>query len=227
MPRKPWLAELAPTYDLARLPNPRTDTMLLLGVEDDPKSQAQPTVFYEPDRDGNMAIYGTGGSGKSATLRTIAVSAAITARGGPVQVYAIDAGASGLRMLEDLPHVGAVISGDDEERVQRLLRTLRDIVDERSARYAAVRAGSLDEYRRLAGAPDEPRILLLVDGIGAFRESYEFRPAHAFPVWGAFTAVATDGRQVGVHVVVAGDRAASVPTSLGSTIQKRLVHGEA
>ncbi|NDO90991.1 FtsK/SpoIIIE domain-containing protein [Cellulosimicrobium composti] len=223
MPRKPWLPELAPTYDLARLPNPRTDTMLLLGVEDDPTTQAQPTVFYEPDRDGNMAIYGTGGSGKSATLRTIAVSAAITARGGPVQVYAIDAGASGLRMLEDLPHVGAVISGDDEERVQRVLRTLRDLVDERSARYAAVRAGSLDEYRRLANAPDEPRILLLVDGIGAFRESYEFRPAHAFPVWGAFTAVATDGRQVGVHVVVAGDRAASVPTSLGSTIQKRLV----
>ena len=223
MPRKPWLPELAPTYDLARLPNPRTDTMLLLGVEDDPTTQAQPTVFYEPDRDGNMAIYGTGGSGKSATLRTIAVSAAITARGGPVQVYAIDAGASGLRMLEDLPHVGAVITGDDEERVQRVLRTLRDLVDERSARYAAVRAGSLDEYRRLANAPDEPRILLLVDGIGAFRESYEFRPAHAFPVWGAFTAVATDGRQVGVHVVVAGDRAASVPTSLGSTIQKRLV----
>ncbi|MCB7136829.1 FtsK/SpoIIIE domain-containing protein [Cellulosimicrobium marinum] len=223
VPRKPWLAELAPTYDLARLPNPRTDTMLLLGVEDDPGAQAQPTVFYEPDRDGNMAVYGTGGSGKSATLRTIAVSAAITARGGPVQVYAIDCGASGLRMLEDLPHVGAVISGDDEERVQRVLRMLRDLVDERSARYAAVRAGDITEYRRLANAPDEPRVLLLVDGIGAFRESYEFRAAHQFPVWGAFSAVATDGRQVGVHLVVAGDRAASVPTALGSTIQKRLV----
>lgn len=222
-PRKPWLPELAPTYDLARLPNPRTDTMLLLGVEDDPTTQSQPTVFYEPDRDGNLAVFGTGGAGKSATLRSIAVSAAITARGGPVQVYAIDAGASGLRMLEDLPHVGAVISADDEERVQRVLRMLRDLVDERSARYAAVRAGDISEYRRLAGAPDEPRILLLVDGIGAFREAYEFRAAHQFPVWGAFTAVATDGRQVGVHVVVAGDRAASVPTSLGSTIQKRLV----
>jgi len=222
-PRKPWLPELARTYDLARLPNPRTDTMLLLGVEDDPTTQTQPTVFYEPDRDGNMAIYGTGGSGKSATLRSIAVSAAITARGGPVQVYAIDAGASGLRMLEDLPHVGAVISNDDEERVQRVLRMLRDVVDERSARYAAVRAGDLNEYRRIANRPDEPRILLLVDGLGAFRESYEFRAAHQFPVWSAFSAVATDGRQVGVHVVVSGDRATSVPTSLGSTIQKRLV----
>src|SRR5690606_7966046 len=40
---------------------------------------------------------------------------------------------------------------------------------------------------------------------------------------GACTGVAPDGRQVCVHVVVARDRAASVPTSLGSTIQKRLV----
>ncbi|WP_024368334.1 FtsK/SpoIIIE domain-containing protein, partial [Arthrobacter sp. TB 26] len=71
-PRKPWLDELATTYDFSRLPNPRTDERLLLGVADDPAHQDQPTVFYEPDRDGNMAIYGTGGSGKSAALRGIA-----------------------------------------------------------------------------------------------------------------------------------------------------------
>ena len=222
-PRKPWLDELATTYDLALLPNPRTDAMLLLGVVDDPTTQTQPTVFYEPDRDGNMAIFGTGGSGKSAALRSIAVSAAITARGGPVQVYAIDCGASGLRMLEDLPHVGAVIDGDDQERVVRLLRRLQGIVDDRSARYAAVRAGTIGEYRSLAGAPDEPRIIVLVDAIGPFREEYEFKATPGFPVWGAFAQVATDGRQVGVHVVVTGDRPSSVPTSLGSTIQRRLV----
>jgi S-DNA-T family DNA segregation ATPase FtsK/SpoIIIE len=221
-PRKPWLDELAPTYDLALLPNPRTDVQLLIGVEDNPRAQAQPTVFYEPDRDGNMAIYGTGGSGKSAALRTIAVSAAITARGGPVQVYAIDA-ASGLRMLEDLPHVGSVISSDDSERVTRLIRMLRDLVEERSARYAAVRAGDIVEYRALANAPEEPRILVLVDGIGPFRDEYEYKPTPWFPVWSAFSQVATDGRQVGVHVVVTGDRASAVPRSLASTIQKRVV----
>ena len=83
-PRKPWLDELAKTYDFSRLPNPRTDEQLLLGVADDPARQSQPTVFYEPDKDGNMAIYGTGGSGKSAALRGIAIAAAITPRGGPV-----------------------------------------------------------------------------------------------------------------------------------------------
>ncbi|WP_425955077.1 FtsK/SpoIIIE domain-containing protein [Xylanimonas sp. McL0601] len=218
-PRKPWLDELAPTYDLALLPNPRTDDQLLLGVRDDPRAQAQPTFFYEPDRDGNLAVFGTGGSGKSTTLRSVAVSAAITARGGPVHVYALDFGAGGMRMLEELPHVGAVVSGDDEEMVGRVLRLMVDVVDERSARYAAVRADSIGAYRRLADAPDEPRILLLVDGVGAFREAYEWGPA-----WSQFTQVATDGRQVGVHIVVAGDRANAVPASLGSTIQKRVVH---
>jgi S-DNA-T family DNA segregation ATPase FtsK/SpoIIIE len=222
-PRRPWLAELARAYDLARLPNPRTDERLLLGVVDDPQNQSQPTAFYEPDRDGNLAVFGTGGSGKSATLRTIAVSAAITARGGPVQVYAIDCGSGGLRMLEELPHVGAVVQGDDSERVTRVVRMLRDVVDERAARYAEVRASTIGEYRRLANAPAEPRIILLIDGIGAFREEYEYKSTPWFPVFAAFQQVATDGRPVGVHVVVSGDRPLSVPTSLGSTIQKRLV----
>jgi S-DNA-T family DNA segregation ATPase FtsK/SpoIIIE len=222
-PRKPWLAELATAYDLARLPNPRTDERLLLGVVDDPATQSQPTVFYEPDRDGNMAVFGTGGSGKSAALRTIAVSAAITARGGPVQVYGIDCGSNGLRVLDELPHVGAIVAGDDTERITRLLRMLRDVVEERSARYAGVRASTIGEYRRIANAPGEPRIVLLIDGIGAFRDAYELKVTPWFPVFATFLQIATDGRAVGVHVVVSGDRPASVPTSLSSTIQKRLV----
>ncbi len=83
---------------------------------DDPATQSQPTLTYQPDRDGNMAVYGTGGSGKCATLRQLAVAAAVTPRGGPVQVYGLDFGARGLRTLEVLPHVGAIIDGDDEER---------------------------------------------------------------------------------------------------------------
>ena len=144
-PRKPWLPELATTYDFSKLPNPRTDAELLLGVVDDAASQSQPTVSYLPDRDGNMAIIGTGGAGKSTALRTIAVASAVTVRGGPVHVYGLDFGSGGLQMLQPLPHVGAVISGDDEERVARLLRWLRDLVDDRAVRFAEARAGSIVE----------------------------------------------------------------------------------
>lgn len=221
-PRRPWLDELAVTYDLARLPSPRTDERLLLGVLDDPTTQSQPTAFYEPDRDGNVALFGTGGSGKSTALRSIAVSAAITPRGGPVQVYGLDFGAGSLRMLEVLPHVGAIIAGDDDERVTRLLRMLRDIVDERSARYGELRAGTITEYRRLASRPDEPRLLVLIDGLGAFRESYEFA-AGSSGWFTLFSQLAVDGRQVGVHFVMSGDRPNALPNSIASTVQKRFV----
>lgn len=220
-PRRPWLDELAPSYDFARLPQPRTDEELLLGVIDRPAEQAQPTYFYRPDRDGNVAIFGTGGTGKSAALRSIAVAAAVTPRGGPAQVYAVDHGARGLAMLEVLPHVGAVVDGDDTERVGRLLRRLRDTVDERAERYAAVRAGSIVEYRRIAERPDEPRILLLIDNFAQFREQYEF--VSNGQLSSALTQIATDGRQVGIHLVVTADRPASIPPSLNSTIQRRII----
>ncbi|HSO90898.1 MAG TPA: FtsK/SpoIIIE domain-containing protein, partial [Arthrobacter sp.] len=220
-PRKPWLDELATTYDFSRLPNPRTDERLLLGVADDPAHQDQPTVFYEPDRDGNMAIYGTGGSGKSAALRGIAIAAAVTPRGGPVHVYGIDCGSSGLKMLDELPHVGEIINGDDVERVGRLLRWLRDVADDRAARYSEVRASTIVEYRTLADRPEEKRIFVLVDGMSAFREAYEYSKLSA--LWDIFLQLATDGRPLGIHLVVSGDRPNSVPASLLASIQRRLV----
>ena len=223
-PRRPWLDELAPAYRLEKLPNPRTDQKLLLGVLDAPDAQAQPTAFYEPDSDGNLAIFGTGGSGKSTALRTIAVAAAASARhGGPTHVYGLDFGSRGLSMLEGLAHVGAIIPGDDEERVVRLLRMLRDIVDERALRYAKVNAGSIGEYRSLASAPDEARILLLVDGIGTFKEQYEFGPVNLSAWFTAFAQVAADGRAVGVHIVMAADRPNALPNSVASTVQRRIV----
>ena len=234
-PRKPWLDELATTYDFSKLPNPRTDERLLLGVADDPAHQDQPTVFYEPDQDGNMAIYGTGGSGKSAALRGIAIAAAVTPRGGPVNVYGIDCGSSGLKMLDELPHVGEIINGDDVERVGGLLRWLRDLADDRAARYLEVRASTIVEYRKLANRPDEKRIFVLVDGMSSFREAYEYSKLSA--LWDIFLELATDGRPLGIHLVVSGDRPTrcrrrcwprSMPAGAAAFLGRRLpVHGRA
>ena len=152
-PRRPWLPSLAPAYDLAKAPQSRTDSELIFGILDDPDNQRQVAVSFVPDRDGNMAVYGTGGSGKSTFLRSLGIVAALSSKGGPCEVYGIDFGARGLQMLEALPHVGAIISGDDDERIIRLLRKLRELIDARAHKYASARAGSIVEYRRLASFP--------------------------------------------------------------------------
>lgn len=220
-PRRPWLDELATTFDQTKL-SQRSDARLVLGVVDVPERQDQVPFHFEPDTEGHLAIFGTGGSGKSVALRTLAVSAGITPRGGPVHVYGLDAATGGLRMLEPLPHVGAVISGDDTERIERLFGMLRAELDRRGDAYAAAGASTLTEYRALAGKPDEPRILLLVDGFPAFRNAFEGVPGRA-GTYRTLQQVLTDGRGLGIHVALTADRGQSVPTSLQAMIQRRIV----
>ena len=219
-PRKPWLPELRPTYNSAAI-RVRSDARLPLGVRDDPEAQRQPVVYYEPDREGNIAIFGTGGSGKSAALRQVAVAASLASEVNPVHLYGVDFGAAGLRMLEPLPTVGAIITGDDDERLARLMRELTATVEERAERYAAARASTIEEYREATGEGNEARIIVLVDGVGAFRDAYEH--STVAPWFSMFTQIAGDGRGVGVHVVVTADRYNSVPTSLGSSVQQRII----
>lgn len=222
IPRKPWLPELAEVYDLAKLPTDRRDDELVIGVADDPDLQAQPTISFRPDSEGNLAVFGASGAGKSSFLRTIAVAAGFTVRGGPCHVYGLDFGNRGLSMLEDLPHVGSIISGQDEERVKRLLTMLREIVDERAVRYSKANATTITQYRRLTGHTDEPRIFVLVDGLTAFRQAYE--SAGALMRWlDAFTSLLADGRPVGVHFVLSVDSRGGLPVSMGSSVQSRFV----
>lgn len=250
-PRRPWLPELPALIDLGAL-GPSTDDALALGVADVPSEQAQRVLRYRPDVDGCVAVLGTSGAGKSAVLRTIAAAAGMAgiagtaggpgsasdglpsagsatgagsagpSRAGPVHVDALDFGTGGLAMLASLPHVGAVVDASDGERVARLLRRLRDELDDRSVRYAQAHAGTIAEYRTLAGRPDEPRLLLLLDGLAAFRDAYEVDPARAH-VWSAFQRVVAEGRPLGVHVVMAVERPGALPASLAGSVQRRLV----
>ncbi|HEX5858845.1 MAG TPA: FtsK/SpoIIIE domain-containing protein [Microbacterium sp.] len=220
-PRRPWLDELAPTFDQTKLPQ-RTDAALLLGVLDVPEHQEQSPFHFAPDDEGHLAIFGTSGSGKSVTLRTLAVSAGITPRGGPVHVYGLDFSSGGLRMLEPLPHVGSVIQGDDSERVQRLFAMLRSELERRGDAYSEAGASTLPEYRSLAGRPDEPRILLLIDGYPTFRNDWEGVPGRA-DTYRALQQVLSDGRSAGIHVALTADRGQSVPSALNAMIQRRIV----
>ena len=221
-PRKPWLPQLRECYDLDDLIDPaRPGSLVPLGVADDPANQAQHTTWYDPDADGNLAVFGVSGSGKSAFLRSLAYAASAQWAASRTHVYGIDFSTAGLALLEPLPTVGAIIDGADQERIARLLSQLTATLDERAARYAKARAGSIGEYRAATGA-DEARILLLVDGFSAFRDLYETSASLA-RTYGQFTRLMAEGRAVGMHVVVSAERPGALPSSLSSLVQRRLV----
>lgn len=219
-PRRPWLDSLAPIYSL-RMLEPRRDTRIPIGVVDQPDGQKQVREYFRPDRDGNLLFLGAGGSGKSTALRTLAAAAAITPGGGVVHAYGLDFANGALAALETLPNVGSIIPGEDEERTARLIAHLAALIEERAPRFAAVAAADIDEYRRLADRPDEPRILLLLDGFTNFRTAYE--TSASAQVYQRLQSILLDGRSVGVHVAMTADRPSAVPTSVLSAFQRRVV----
>jgi S-DNA-T family DNA segregation ATPase FtsK/SpoIIIE len=218
-PRRPWLGELRGRYDIAAL-GPRTDSELFIGVADIPERQAQKSVAFHPDSDGHLVVYGTGGSGKTVLLRTLAAGAGVTPKGGTVQVYGLDFASGGLRVLGVLPHVGAVVPRDDDDRVARLFRFLKDELERRKRSYPPS-VDSIVAYRA-AGQSDEPRILLLLDGYPAFREDYEGVSTRA-STYATFMQLLADGRRFGIHVILTADRPGSVPSAVASNIPRRVV----
>ncbi len=220
-PRRPWLDELETVYDLADFGGV-SDSELTIGMADLPSEQRQQPAHFHPDRDGHLAVYGTGGSGKTVLLRTLATGAAATPPESPIDVYALDFASGGLRMLDALPHVGAVIPGDDSERVLRLTRMLRTEIERRGRDFSAADADSITSYRRVRPETVIPRILLLVDGFPTFRSEYEGVVGRA-GAYADFLQVLAEGRQLGVHIVLTADRPASVPGSVNSRVPRRLV----
>ena len=214
-PRRPWQAPLAPVYDLARLPRAETDAAIVLGVVDMPRQQRQAIAHFKPDQEGSILVLGASGSGKTVLLRTLAASAGMSKSGATTHVYGLDFAGRGLEMLGDLPHVGTIVQGHDNQRVVRLLRDLRARIDDRSERFSAVRASSLTEYRaQHGGRPDEPRVLVLLDGYSAFHSVYERVEGGKWVDW--LTQLVGDGRQFGVHFVMTADRRSAFPLALTS-----------
>lgn len=221
---KPWLDPLPPLTDLTPLlglpaPTGASETAIPVGHVDLPERQAQDVCWYDPGVTGHLLVYGTSGTGKTQLLRSIA--AALATRCGPddVHLYGLDATGHGLGPITALPIVGGVVGIDEPERIDRLFGLMEQTVAERTALLAAGNAGSLAEYRAAGGSL--PYIVILLDGLGAFRQTY--LNVDRGELLERFERLVSQGRATGLAFVITADRRNAVPTTLSSGISERIV----
>lgn len=218
-PQRPWLEPLSAIVDAGTLGDPtRARSSIAIGTRDVPGEQAQRPVLLDLGQGQTMLLAGGARSGRTSTLRTLAALAADALPVSQVHIYAIDCAGGGLRVLDALPHCGAVVGRDAATSIARLLQRLSTELDRRAQLLAAAGVGSTAEAR--AHGLVLPTIMLLLDGWEGFTDAVQ--DVDNGDAVEALLALLRDGAAVGLFAVIAGNRAA-LAGRLASAVSLRYV----
>lgn len=218
----PWLPPLPDFVSTEDLDQTARESDALVGIVDEPRSQSQYPLALDLSTTGNLLVYGTGGSGKTTFLRTLAAGLSATAPPSKLSIYGLDCGGRSLMDIEALPNVGSVVPGDDQERTRRLLTMLRSTIARRAELFGAAGVADIESYRLARpDAPDEPTMVLLLDSYAGFMDRYEMVDLGA--VTDLVPRLLAEGPPVGVHVVATADRRSAFPMAVSSIVSERVV----
>jgi hypothetical protein len=185
-----------------------------IGLIDNPIKAEQAQLVLNLSR-GHAAVFGASGWGKSSFLRSTVIALAATHSPEELHIYFMDFGGRGMDVLTDLPHVSSPsIQPSEDERVQRLLRTLGNELERRKQILSEARVEGLAAYN--TANPDKvmPAILVILDNFAEFKENYE----NQIP---EFSSIVRDGRAYGLHFIVTGDQPNAVPGKVFSLFTER------
>lgn len=211
-PPSPWLPPLPARVTLSQLQVERADDSGYLppipfGLMDLPHDQARTTATYDLNSSGPFGIIGTQRSGRSAALRALAASIARLAEPSDVHLYGVDCGSNALLPLVSLPHTGAVIARDQQDRLMRLTARLKAEIGQRQQQLAESGFADIAEQRRRSTPEDRlPYIVVLLDRWEAFKAAFE--DTDNGQLYGGWIQILQEGAAVGVKVVVTADQTA-------------------
>lgn len=203
-----WGAPARPVW-LPPLTEPKTIDMLLstsaiqgeglvpIGVIDDPYYQRQDDLIIAPTAgdQGNVAVVGGRGSGKSRALATIVISIAATHPPEAVQFYILDFDEGLFADFAGIPHVGSVADSSEPDRVRRTVAELTALLRRRSDLIAAEQSESTDPL----SSDRFGHVFLVVDGWRELFRQYE-------SLENDLNTLAVQGSPFGIHVMLSAAR---------------------
>jgi DNA segregation ATPase FtsK/SpoIIIE, S-DNA-T family len=212
-PQSPWLPALPEQLVLdptVLRSDGETPAPALFGLEDLPDQQAQRYARFDPVRDGHLIVIGDPGSGRSTLLRTLTCALAARNRVADVHLYAIDCGNGALLPLGAFPHMGAVVTRHEPDRVDRLIGKLLNETTERQQLLARQGFATIADQRRMSGPDDRlPYIIVLLDRWEGFVA--EFDTIDGGRLVNSLMHLMREGPGAGIRVVVTADRSATTP----------------
>ena len=210
--RKPWLEPLpeAVTLDdvLGDFPaaTPSADRLVLpFGLVDVPAEQRRDVATFNLEGGGHLGIVGAPRAGRSTALRALAGVVGRFTSPADVHLYGVDCGNNALLPLVGLPHVGAVVTRDQTDRMDRLVSRLRQLISQRQQDLAVAGFADVTEQRKHVQGPDRMSyVVVLFDRWEGFFAAYDALDSGRLVQ--AWQQIMQEGAAVGIRIVMTGDR---------------------
>lgn len=214
-PDKPWLPSLP-----SRMPAPEPTGHgdgVPLGLLDIPSGQAQESYDFDLARAGHTVIFGSPGYGKSTVLQTIVMNLAKTRTPERLHVYLLDFGNNGLLPLRDLPNVADIVTPEEGEKLEKMLRAISDVMAARKQLLKDAGVANVDQYEAKSSQA-LPITLNVLDGY----DNLTSNDPRKDTIDAVLLQVLREGAALGVYLVVSASRVGGVRMNMLSNISTKL-----
>jgi len=142
-----------------------------MGEFDDPANQRQDLMRLNLSQDGNLLLFGMTGSGKTHFINSFIHSTLQDYTPEHINHYIIDFGSETLTAFAPAPHVGDVLLGSDEEKIENLFKMLDREMSKRKKLFVEY-GGDFESYIE-ANEGTLPNIVVTINNWTAFAEVHE------------------------------------------------------
>jgi DNA segregation ATPase FtsK/SpoIIIE, S-DNA-T family len=215
-PPSPWLPAMADRITLDELVGefpaavPGVDNLVIpFGMVDVPSEQRRDVATFDVARGGHLGVVSAPRGGRSTVLRAIAGAIGRHTSPADIHLYGVDCGNNALLPLVGLPHVGAVVTRDQTDRMDRLVTRLRQVITERQQQLAMGGFADVTEQRaRVSSGERLPYVVVLFDRWEGFFQVYDGLDGGRLVL--AWQQIMQEGAAVGIKVVMTGDRTLTI-----------------
>ncbi len=188
----------------------------VIGLVDVPSQQAQYTLEHDFNEDGNIVIFGGPLTGKSTFIQTLTMDLARQFTPEQVHFYLMDFGTNGLLPLHQLPHVADVIMIDDQEKLTKLIRRIKEEIRDRKALLRKHMVANVNLYQEISGQKI-PKLFFMLDGYDAVKES-----PLVMELENTLQFISREGLSLGIYLVITAGRLGVIKSALLASIKTRI-----
>ena len=221
LPEKPWLPPLEtkictpPIFRKKEWQGTR-ELIVPFAFMDIPSRQTQETFFFDFNEFSHTTIYGSAGFGKSVALQTLMMNLARKNTPEQFHVYLLDFGTNGLLPLKDLPHVVDLVHLEENEKLVKCVKKIRQELTRRKEAFSLYGVSSLSQYESKSDN-SLPVEIIVLDSYDPLRESLLEEVVES-----VLNQLLREGASLGMYLVATGLRANSFKIGMTSNLPTRI-----